>query len=337
MDNFIPNLDGLDDEYIRLKNEERAVKKSATFTGITFIILMVLPFILSSMITSLLRVFGISAQNTAQLLAEPMFLMLTQIFMSVLMFILPLGVIFYGEHLKLTELVSFRKPEKEFFAPIVLICIGVTAFANIVTNILTSLFNAFGIPVSAPEFDTPKGILGFVVTFLAIAVTPALVEELAMRGVILGSLKRYGKGFAIGVSAILFGMMHGNLSQLPFAFILGIAIGFAVIKTDSIWTGVWIHFINNGVSVVLDAIMSKTESTQIIGFINTMYFALCVLAFFVGIYLLKGKTKNLLDLSEEKNFSSSMSVRTKWFFSSPAIIVSIVITAVECILAIFIY
>ena len=337
MENFQPNLDGLDLDYIKFKHEERTVKRSANIVGITFLILMVLPFFLTSMLTSLLRALGLSAQEVAGLLTDPMFLMVTQTFTSILMFILPLGVILYSEHLKLTQIVSFKKPKKEFLLPIILMCIGVTAFANIIANVLTGLFNAVGIPVSPPVFDTPKGVLGFIATFLAIAVTPALVEEFALRGVIQGSLKRYGKGFAISVSAILFGMMHGNLTQLPFAFILGIAIGFAVIKTDSIWTGVIIHLINNGVSVIIDAITTKTDNIQIIGFINSLYFALCILAFFVGFYLLKGRTKELLELDEEKTYTSSFSLRMKWFFSTPAIMVSIAVSALECILALFIY
>ncbi len=336
MENFDPNFVSYDDTYIKRKQEKMAVKKTAGFVGVTFIILMVLPFILSSMLTNLLRAFGLSAIEAAQIFEDPMFLMVAQIFMSVVIFILPLWVIIYGEHLKLTQIVSFKKPKKEFFLPIILLCIGISAFANIITNFLTNLFNAFGLPVAPPDFDTPKGVLGFIVSFLAIAITPALIEEFAFRGVVLGSLKKHGKGFAIGVSAILFGMMHGNLSQLPFAFILGIAIGFAVVKTDSIWTGVIIHFINNGVSVILDGIMSKTESTQIIVFINALYFALCVLAFFVGLYLLKGKTKELIEL-DDTEFLSSLSLRTKWFFSSPAIIVSIVVTVLECLLALVIY
>lgn len=337
MDNFGPNLDGLDVDYIILKNEERKVKKSATFTGITFIILMVLPFFLTTMLTNLLRAFGLSSQEAAKLLEEPMFLMAAQIFISILIFILPLGVILYSEHLKLTDIVSFKKPKKEFILPLVLICIGITAFANIISNLLISIFNLVGLPVAPPDFETPKGVLGFIITFLSVAVTPALVEEFAMRGVIQGSLKRYGKGFAIGVAAILFGMMHGNLSQIPFAFILGIAIGFAVIKTDSIWTGVIIHLINNGVSVILDAIMLKTENTQFLAFINSLYFILCILAFFVGLYLLRGRTKELLDLDEEKTFKSSLSLRMKWFFGEPAIIISIAVTAIECVLALFVY
>ncbi|MBQ9977385.1 MAG: CPBP family intramembrane metalloprotease [Clostridia bacterium] len=337
MDNFGPNLDGLDVDYIILKNEERKVKKSANFIGITFIILMVLPFFLTTMLTNLLRAFGLSSQEAANLLTDPMFLMAAQIFISILIFILPLGIILYSEHLKLTDIVSFKKPKKEFFLPIILMCIGITAFANIITNLLTTLFNIAGLPVSPPDFETPKGVLGFIITLLSVAVTPALVEEFSMRGVVQGSLKRYGKGFAIGVSAILFGMMHGNLSQIPFAFILGIAIGFAVIKTDSIWTGVIIHFINNGVSVVLDAIATKTENLQFIGFVNSLYFILCILAFFVGLYLLKGRTRELLDLGEDKTFTSSLSLRMKWFFGEPTIIISIVVTAIECVLSLFIY
>ena len=336
MENFEPVLSNFEEEYIKIKKEKAAVKKTAGFVGVSFIILMVLPYFLSTMITNLLRALGLSTQETAAIISEPMFLTVTQIFLSFIIFTLPFAVLLFGEHLKLTKIVSFKKPKKEFFWPLALICIGVTAFANVVANMLTGIFNFIGIPVTAPDFDMPKGVLGFIVTFLCVAVTPALVEELAMRGIVLGSLKRYGKGFAVGVSAIIFGMMHGNLSQIPFAFILGIAIGIAVIKTDSIWTGVVIHLINNGVSVILDAIITKTESNQVLAFINSLYFALCTLAFFVGIYLLKGKTKEIFEFDEEKS-DISLTQKLKWFFSAPAIIVSIVLTAFECILALFIY
>ena len=335
MENFEPILPIFDEEYIKFQKEKAAVKKTAGFVGLSFIILMVLPYFLSTMLTNLLRAFGLSSQEAAALFSEPMFLTVINIFVSIIVFTLTFSIILFGEHLKLPQIVSFKKPNKEFFAPLVLICIGVSAFANVVANMLSGLFNSVGIPVTAPDFDTPKGVLGFIVTFLCIAITPALVEELAMRGIVLGSLKRYGKGFAVGVSSILFGMMHGNLSQIPFAFILGIAIGIAVIKTDSIWTGVLIHFINNAVSVILDAIITKTESTQVLAFINSLYFALCILAFFVGVYLLKGKTKEIFEFDEE-NSTISLNQKLKWFFSSPAIIVSIVLTAVECILALFI-
>jgi hypothetical protein len=44
--------------------------------------------------------------------------------------------------------------------------------------------------------------------------------------------------------------MHGNLVQAPFAFIAGIGLGYAVIASGSLWTGILIHLLNNSISVV---------------------------------------------------------------------------------------
>ena len=67
---------------------------------------------------------------------------------------------------------------------------------------------------------------------------------------ILQSLRKYGNWFAILSSAFAFGIFHGTPTQIPFAFLCGLFIGYAVIATESIWTGVIIHAIVNGISCV---------------------------------------------------------------------------------------
>ena len=75
-----------------------------------------------------------------------------------------------------------------------------------------------------------------------------------MRGIVMQPLRRYGDGFAIICSSLVFGFMHCNLVQIPFALIAGIVIGYAVIITESIWTGVLIHFLTNGFSVAVNIV-----------------------------------------------------------------------------------
>lgn len=336
MENNIYENDPVFESYLKEQQEKREIKRTANFVGGAFLALMILPFIISTMFVNFLKVVGLPVSQVELIIKDPTFTMFLQIFLSVTMFLLPLGIILYGEHVKLKDIVSFRKPKNELFLPTILVCVGITAFANVVSNMITSMFNGIGLPVSAPDFDVPKGVLGFIISFLAIAVTPAFVEEFAFRGVYLGALKKYGKGFAVGVTAILFGLMHGNLAQIPFAFILGIAIGIAVIKTDSIWTGIIIHFINNGISVVLAQINEIFASAMVSAFVTSLYFAICVLAFFTGIYLLKGRTKELLKL-EEENDGINLTLKIKWFFSTPLIILSVVLTGIECLAALFMY
>ena len=83
---------------------------------------------------------------------------------------------------------------------------------------------------------------------------PALVEEFTYRGVVLGSLRPFGDRFAIVVSALLFGLLHRNMVQFPNAFLLGAALGYFMVKTNSIWTSMAIHFLNNLLVVLLSIV-----------------------------------------------------------------------------------
>ena len=79
----------------------------------------------------------------------------------------------------------------------------------------------------------------------------ALLEELVFRGYVLCTLRTYGDWFAVVISALLFGLMHGNVAQIPFALIVGVALGWLYIMTDNIWIPIAVHLINNGFSLLL--------------------------------------------------------------------------------------
>jgi len=122
---------------------------------------------------------------------------------------------------------------------------------NYATNALVELMNSFGVTLTAPETAAPSSPFGMIMFVVQIAFIPALIEEFALRGVIMQPLRKYGDRFAILMSALVFALMHGNMVQAPFAFIAGITIGYFVIATGSIWTGVLIHFANNLFSSLL--------------------------------------------------------------------------------------
>lgn len=137
------------------------------------------------------------------------------------------------------------------------------------TSILSSLVeNLFGITFTMPESDMViDSVPMFLLTVLGTAVVPACVEEFAIRGVVMQPLRKYGDKFAIVMSAVVFALMHGNMVQIPFAFIAGLAIGYAVVVTGSMWTGVLIHFLNNLASVIMQTAvdnLSDDGSTAVI-------------------------------------------------------------------------
>ncbi len=167
---------------------------------------------------------------------------------------------------------------------------------NYITSIFVNFMSKTGVELSAPDFPVPTDFAGRIVYALAIAVVPALVEEFAIRGAILQPLRKYGDKFAILASAIIFAVLHGNLIQAPFALIAGIGIGYAVCITNSLWTGVLIHFCNNLYSVVTEfMVMDITDENELNRIYSLTMIALYIISILGSVIfvIVKGKRKLL--------------------------------------------
>lgn len=94
--------------------------------------------------------------------------------------------------------------------------------------------------------------------FGAIAITPAVCEELMFRGYLQRQVERgMGLVWSIVLVGILFGMYHLQVTKvLPLAT-LGIYLGFVVWATGSVWTGTVVHLLNNGFAVLAVAYVSS--------------------------------------------------------------------------------
>lgn len=90
----------------------------------------------------------------------------------------------------------------------------------------------------------------FLVEFFVTAIVVPVMEEFAFRGVLLSSLRRFGVGFSIVASALVFGMAHLDVSSVLFAFIAGLVFGFLYARTNNLWLTIWIHGLNNGLAVI---------------------------------------------------------------------------------------
>ncbi len=229
---------------------------------------------------------------------DPAFQSVVTIFLSVLGMLIPFGVC--GMHLeKKTGTDAFRF-DKPVSAPLMItaVCLGffVCLAGNYVTSIYVELMDKIGITLTAPEFGVPSDLPGRIVYALAIAVVPALVEEFAMRGAVMQPLRKYGDWFAIVASAIVFAVLHGNLIQAPFALVAGVAIGYAVCVTESLWTGVIIHFCNNFYSVVTEFMIADIPDEKKL---NTVYYITLAVLYAVTIagsvaFVLIRKNKRLV-------------------------------------------
>jgi sodium transport system permease protein len=89
--------------------------------------------------------------------------------------------------------------------------------------------------------------------FLAVAVTPAICEELAFRGFILSGLqsgRQRNFWTPILISAVCFGVVHMIAHQVFNAILLGLVIGLLAVRSRSLLPGVIFHLIFNGMQVL---------------------------------------------------------------------------------------
>lgn len=95
---------------------------------------------------------------------------------------------------------------------------------------------------------TPEGRL--VVTLFAVAAAP-LLEELVFRGLVQGRLeRRWGPAPAIALTSVVFALFHALPWVLPIHIVLGLAFGWAVYATRSVWAGVVLHAANNSLAAL---------------------------------------------------------------------------------------
>lgn len=99
---------------------------------------------------------------------------------------------------------------------------------------------------------------------VSIALIAPIVEEMLFRGAIEGHLLHVWKNpsAAIFASALIFGIIHLNPAQIPYAFVLGLLLGWLYWRTRSLLPCILLHLINNGLSVILMIAAPESASSM---------------------------------------------------------------------------
>ena len=305
--------------------QKKEIRTTAMFVGIPILTFSVITAFWSTVYLSVMSVFGYSATEALKIIKEPALLQVVQIVLSILMFTVPYIVAAKIGGYCVSDLVPLERPKKGSVLPYFLFGIGFCAFANIAVSYAGSIFESFGIDYSVDFGDNPKGVWGFILVFISTAVVPARVEEFACRGIMFGLLLKHGQAFALIVSAIVFGLLHGNFEQIPFAFLVGLVLGLIRIKTGSLWVCVLVHGFNNLVSVVFSYLPDGNTMAQNMAYV--IFLACCLAAAIYGMLSLS-RDKDTYKL-EKDDSTISESDKHKWFFTSPITIIFVVIAFVE--------
>lgn len=150
------------------------------------------------------------------------------------------------------------------------ICIALTYVSNIIFN----YFNLDGKLIAAIGFSYEKAGLGNPLYIFMLIIVSPIIEEYAFRGVLLNSLSRYGKRFALIASSLFFALAHNNFAEMIPAFVMGIALGKTSLRYKSIQPTIIIHILFNAFIYGLCVMPLSVVKYMAYGLV-----AICVLAF----------------------------------------------------------
>lgn len=262
-----------------------------------------------------------------------------QILYTLLTILVPfaIGAYFVRKVQKRSTLLLLEKPKSGilFVEALGIGCLAIVV-ANVMTAALIQFVEGYGIVFDSYKPESPENGYQLAWMLLSNAIVPALVEEFALRGVMLQSLRKYGDAFAVFASAILFGIMHGNMTQAPFAFILGAVLAILVIMTGSLWTSMAIHLINNTYSVLMNTLFDKgddllTSMVTVSVYTLAMMYGAIALIYLFGLH----RGKEGLKARYQPGGPAKEGVRTwrwqAWLYTiiSPPMLIGLVLLFVE--------
>ncbi|MBR3593306.1 MAG: CPBP family intramembrane metalloprotease [Clostridia bacterium] len=303
------------------RQEIKKIRKAANCIGAAYAFMFVWLWLFELMLISSSG-FARFIYNVA---SDDVYSSIIDIVFSIVVFIPPyiLAAKLSGEG---ARCLNYRAPKKGSFLPLLFMGFGICQIGEIATNMFANSVYIVGIEPVMGTVTYKTGFFGVMMAIISTAVMPALVEEFAMRGVAQGLLRRFGDGFAIFASAVIFGLMHGNLVQAPFAFVVGLGLGFVAVKGGSVFVAVAVHFLNNLVSVGFYYLSLRLDTTTQ-NAVYACYAAFALLIGVLGFALYKDKGELLrLDTSDTKN---SFTRKLLAFFTAPIMVIALILTLLQ--------
>ena len=226
--------------------------------------------------------------------------MIPNILISEAMLIVPtVFMLLFGKE-KVTEVLSIRKIKWSTFFGVIAFTMASSPLVTLV-NLASQLFVENTVTENSTQFLSLHPLL----LIFFVGVLAPVCEEVVFRGAIFGGMKKEGNVFkAVMASGILFGLLHMNINQASYAFVIGILLGFLVEATGSIFSSILFHVLINASnavmmivsnSVVSDEMMANADeivTTATLLNMIAVYLVLAVIGTTIAICLLVWMSKN---------------------------------------------
>ncbi len=276
-----------------------SVKKANFFFLLTMLYIFIAPYILRIIFTAFPFLTNVN-------------LVVLLIFSTLLATFVPVIFYFYITNERISDVIKIKKVSIKNLVLIFFICIFIQPFMSFLA-LVGMLFSENIVDEIASQLTSYP----FMFSLMAIAVSPAIFEELLMRGVVLKGYEGISlKKMAI-INGLFFGVMHTNIQQFFYAAALGFVFVYFVKLTGSILSSIFAHFVINGSQICLSYLFKDVavENTNT-GVVPSDFLAVGILAIpftILAFYLFKKFIKNNKETYELLENSSEEPSKYKVF------------------------
>ena len=332
---YYPNP-AYDEAYQRemvFKSEKRGLKKASNGLGF-----FVLTYYLVMQILAIILALILREQMSSNIKGYYTYIFFIEIFAGIASSLIAVGFYRLLSGRRLSDMLKNSYVKPTTLVPLVFLGMGAAMVANTAASMFDSNISVFGLNNTVDFSVSINSPLEVILYVVSTAVMPALAEELAFRGVFMNIMRKYGDAFAIISSSVIFGAMHGNTTQIIFAFLLGLIFAYIDCKVNSILPSVLVHFLNNFYAVVMDMVQTELGLSETMSSVINIAVvaAFCLLGILSFIYLANSDNSFFRLSNDDKNLFSDTDVlplkkKFGFFFASPGIIICLCLFFAETV------
>lgn len=233
---------------------ERNSRKDFSRVGLAYLIFLVASLLFQVVVMLILRGIGIAVPNWVETIINVI---------ASYAFGAPICYMVF----KKIPVQNHVEKEKWGFGKILfyfMIAVGMMYIGNLASQIVIGIISSLtGIVMNNPVESLVMNS-SMLFKLLIIVVIGPIVEELLFRKILIDRIRIYGQGTAVFISALTFGLFHGNFYQVVYAFFLGLIFAYIYVKSNQIKYCIGFHIVINFMGSVLSLLIMNGIDLELI-------------------------------------------------------------------------
>lgn len=260
-------------------------------------------------------------RNNKELINSSIFSMAGNLFVVSISLLVTMIIAIAAMNVDLSEMMTPRKGDVKQAATWFPVCMTINIIVSMLVAYLSMFMSEAGLTVPEADISVKQNDPLTAAIYIAyVIIVGPMAEEIIYRGIILTLLKPFGKWMAVFFSALMFGLMHGNIPQAAAAFAGALIYGIVAVNSNSIVPTIMIHMANNIVASYMDF-------CEVFGWYKWFYYVFIVLIIPIAIYMIATKY-NQLKVKNDYSYYTTSGQRYRTVFANVFVIIYLLILLV---------